>query len=79
MDAAKARALLDQAGLINGADITLLILNNTEFRPLGEALQSMLGDVGVRLKFDTVDVSQFPQFYLPPQRGDMMLGRLAAG
>ncbi len=74
-DPAKSRTLLAEAGLKNGLDINLLILNNTEFRPLGEALQSMLGEVGVRLKFDTVDVSQFPQFYLPPQRGDMMLGR----
>ena len=74
-DPAKARTLLTEAGLKNGIDIDILVLNNTEFRPLAEALQSMLGEAGIRLKFDTVDVSQFPLFFLPPPRGDMMLGR----
>jgi peptide/nickel transport system substrate-binding protein len=42
---------------------------------IAEALQSMLGEVGIRLKFDTVDVSRFPLFFQQPPRGDMMLGR----
>jgi peptide/nickel transport system substrate-binding protein len=74
-DPNRARALLAEAGLKDGIDLSMLLLNNTEFRPLAEALQAMLGDVGIRLKFDPVDVSQYTAFFLPPPRGDMMLGR----
>lgn len=74
-DPARAKALLTEAGKPNGVDINLLVLNNTEFRPLAEALQSMLAEAGIRVTFDTVDVSQYPLFFLPPPRGDMMLGR----
>jgi peptide/nickel transport system substrate-binding protein len=74
-DPSKARMLLAESGHKDGIDITMLLLNNTEFRPIGEALQSMLGDVGIRVKFDMIDVSQFPLFFQKPARGDMMLGR----
>ena len=74
-DPAKAKALLEEAGFKNGIDLSTLTLNNSEFRPLAEALQAMLADSGIRLKFDTIDVSQFPLFFLPPPRGDMLLGR----
>ncbi len=74
-DPAKARALLSEAGLKDGLDVSVLMLNNTEFRQLGEALQAMLAESGIRVKFDVVDVSQFPLFFQKPTRGDMMLGR----
>ena len=74
-DPPKARALMAEAGLKSGLYVSMLLLNNSEFRPLAEALQSMLGDVGIRLTFDPVDVSQFTAFFLPPPRGDAMLGR----
>ena len=35
----------------------------------------MLGEVGIRVKFDTVDVSQFPLFYKQPPRGDVLMAR----
>ena len=74
-DQAKARALLKEAGLPNGFELTQLLLNNSEYRQIAEALQAMLGEVGIRVKFDVVDVSQFPLFYKPPPRGDMLLAR----
>ena len=75
-DPAKARALLAAAGYDKGGpEITLLLLNTTEYRALGEALQAMWADVGVKLKFDVIDVSQFTQFARPTPRGDMMIGR----
>jgi peptide/nickel transport system substrate-binding protein len=74
-DQAKARALLAEAGYKDGVDITLLLLNTTEYRQLAEALQGMWAEVGVRLKFDMIDVSQFTQFSRPTPRGDMMIGR----
>ncbi len=72
---ARARALLAEAGLPNGIDVSILQLNNTEFRQLAEALQAMMGESGIRIRFDVVDVSQYPLFFQKPPRGDMMLGR----
>jgi peptide/nickel transport system substrate-binding protein len=74
-DPVKARALLGEAGFKDGLDITLLLLNTTEYRQLAEALQGMLREVGIRLKFDVIDVSQFTQFSRPVPRGDIMIGR----
>ena len=74
-DPAKARALLAEAGLKDGIEISVLLLNNTEFRQLAEALQAMLAESNIRVRFDVVDVSQFPLFFQKPPRGDMMLGR----
>lgn len=74
-DQAKARALLKEAGYPNGVDITWLLLNTTEYKQLGEALQAMLGEVGIRIKFDVVDIAQFVQFRRPPTRGDVMMAR----
>jgi peptide/nickel transport system substrate-binding protein len=74
-DPVKARALLADAGYKNGAEITLLLLNTTEYRQLAEALQGMWAEVGVKLKFDVIDVSQYTQFSRPTPRGDMMIGR----
>ncbi len=74
-DIAKGRALMQQAGYGNGLDITLLLLNTTEYRQLAEALQGMWREIGVNLKFDVIDVSQYTQFARPVPRGDIMIGR----
>ena len=74
-DQAKAKALLAEAGLKDGFELTQLLLNNSEYRQIAEALQAMLGEVGIRLKFDVVDVSQFPLFFKQPPRGDMLMAR----
>lgn len=74
-DQKKARALLAEAGFKDGVEITKLLLNTSEYRQLAEALQAMLAESGIRVKFDTVDASQFPLFRRPPGRGDMMMAR----
>lgn len=74
-DQKKARALMAEAGFKDGFELTQLLLNNSEYRQLSEALQANLAEVGIKLKFDVVDVSQFPQFYKPPTRGDILMGR----
>ncbi len=74
-DPPKAKALLAEAGYKDGFEITDLLLNNSEYRQIGEALQANFADVGIRMKFDVVDVSQFTQFYRPPTRGDILMGR----
>ncbi len=74
-DQAKARALLAEAGYKDGFELVDLLLNNSEYRQIGEALQANLAEVGIRIKFDAVDVSQFPLFYKPPGRGDMLMAR----
>jgi peptide/nickel transport system substrate-binding protein len=74
-DPAKAKALLAEAGFKDGFELTDLLLNNSEYRQVAEALQANLADVGIRMKFDVVDVSQFTQFYRPPTKGDVLMGR----
>ncbi len=74
-DQAKARALLAEAGLKDGFELTQLLLNNSEYRQLAEALQANLAEVGIRTKFDVVDVSQFPLFFKQPPRGDILMAR----
>jgi ABC-type transport system substrate-binding protein len=56
-------------------DINWLLLNTNEYKQIGEAVQSMLGEVGIRIKFDIIDVSQFYTFRRPPQRGDILMVR----
>lgn len=74
-DQAKARKLLTEAGYPNGVDVTWLLLNTNEYKQIGEAVQSMLGEVGIRIKFDIIDVSQYYTFRRPPQRGDILMVR----
>jgi peptide/nickel transport system substrate-binding protein len=74
-DQKKAKALLAEAGLKDGFELTQLLLNNSEYRQIAEAMQAMLAEVGIRVKFDVVDVSQFPQFFQPPPRGDVLMAR----
>jgi peptide/nickel transport system substrate-binding protein len=74
-DQARARKLLAEAGYPNGVDVTWVLLNTTEYRLIAEALQSMLAEVGIRIKFDVVDPSQFVTFRRPPTRGDIMMAR----
>lgn len=74
-DQTKAKALLAEAGHKDGIELTHLLLNTTEYKQLAEALQAMLGEVGIRIKFDVVDASQFNLFRRPPYRGDYMMAR----
>ncbi len=75
-DPAKARQLVKEAGYPNGVDINWLLLNTNEYKLVAEAMQSMLGEVGIRVKFDVVDVSQYTLFRRPsPGRGDVMMVR----
>jgi peptide/nickel transport system substrate-binding protein len=74
-DQKKARQLMAEAGYKDGFELQHLLLNNSEYRQLAEALQANLAEVGIRLKFDIVDVSQFPLFFKTPPRGDILMAR----
>jgi len=74
-DPDKAKKLLAEAGFKDGVDVSMLLLNIGEYRPIAEALQAMMAEVGIRLKFDTVDASQFPVFRRPPTRADILMAR----
>ena len=74
-DPAKAKRLLVEAGYANGVDVTWVLLNTTEYKQLAEAIQAMMGEVGIRIKFDIVDISQYVTFRRPPTRGDIMMAR----
>jgi peptide/nickel transport system substrate-binding protein len=74
-DQKKAKELMAEAGFKDGFELQHLLLNNSEYRQLAEALQANLAEVGIRLKFDVVDVSQFPLFFKPPPRGDILMAR----
>ena len=74
-DPGRAKTLLAEAGFKDGIDLTHLLLNTTEYKQLGEALQAMLAESGIRIKFDVVDASQFNLFRRPPYRGDYLMAR----
>jgi len=74
-DQKKAKALLAEAGYPNGVDVNWVLLNTTEYKQLAEAVQAMMAEVGIRIKFDIVDVSQYITFRRPPTRGDIMMAR----
>ena len=74
-DPAKAKQLLAEAGYPNGVDVTWVLLNTTEYRQLAEAVQAMMAEVGIRIRFDVVDISQYVTFRRPPTRGDIMMAR----
>jgi peptide/nickel transport system substrate-binding protein len=75
-DPDKARKLVGEAGYPNGVDISWLLLNTAEYKQIGEAVQAMLGDAGIRVKFDMADVSQYTLFRRPaPGRGDVLMVR----
>lgn len=74
-DPDKAKKLLAEAGYKDGVEVTMLLLNISEYRPLAEAYQAMLAEVGIKVKFDIVDASQFPVFRRPPTRGDILMAR----
>ncbi|MGY1917026.1 ABC transporter substrate-binding protein [Blastococcus sp. SYSU DS0973] len=75
-DPERARELLAEAGKPEGVDIDFVLLNNTEYRQLAEALQQMLARADIRLTFDVVDISQASVFRDPagPQ-GEVMMAR----
>ena len=74
-DPQKAKDLLAEAGKADGVDIDFILLNNTEYKQLAEALQQMLAKVNIRLKFETVDISQAVIFRGEKPRGDVMMAR----
>jgi peptide/nickel transport system substrate-binding protein len=74
-DQGRAKALLAESGHKDGIEITQLLLNTTEYKQLGEALQAMLAESGIRVKFDVVDASQFNLFRRAPYRGDFLMAR----
>ncbi len=74
-DPVKARQLLKEAGFPDGVDINWLMSNTSETRLVAEAMQAMVAESGIRMKFDVVDISQYVLFRRPPGRGDIYLGR----
>ena len=74
-DPDKAKKLLAEAGFKDGVEVSMILLNITDYRPLAEAYQAMMAEVGIRIKFDIIDGSQFPVFRRPPTRGDILLAR----
>ena len=74
-DQTRARHLLAEAGYKDGIDITWLVLNGSEYRLVAEAVQAMVAEVGIRIKLEVIDLSQYQVFRLPPKRGDVMMGR----
>ena len=75
-DLAKAKQLVKEAGYPDGVDVSWLLLNTNEYKLIAEAMQSMLAEAGIRVKFDVVDVSQYTLFRRPaPGRGDLLMVR----
>ncbi|MBB4934962.1 peptide/nickel transport system substrate-binding protein [Lipingzhangella halophila] len=78
-DPERARELLAEAGYADGLEISFLLLNTSEYLQLGEALQAMLGEAGIDVQLDVIDLSQNLMFRPPHERGDIMMVRRGAG
>lgn len=74
-DPDKSRELLTEAGFPDGFTLDFILLNNSEYRQLAEAIQQMLAEVGITVEFEIVDIAQGNIFYTPPPRGDVMMAR----
>lgn len=74
-DPERARELLAEAGHEDGVELHFILLNNTEYSQLAEALQQMVAESGFTLNFETVDISQAVVFRGDDPRGDMMMAR----
>ena len=75
----KARELLAQAGLTGGFDLDFWTPNGryTKDREVGEAIQAMLGDVGIRARLQTFEWATYLQKWTAPDRMMWMIGRSA--
>lgn len=72
----RARELLAEAGYGDGMTLDWVLLNTSEYRQIGEAIQQMLAEVGVTVEFEVVDIAQASIFYDPSgPRGDVMMAR----
>ena len=76
----KARELLAQAGLTGGFDLDFWTPNGryTKDREVGEAIQAMLGDVGIRARLQTFEWATYLQKWTAPDRMMWMIGRSAS-
>jgi glutathione transport system substrate-binding protein len=54
-DVAKAKALLSEGGYPNGFTTVLWLANSTQTQRLGEAIQQMLGQVGVKVQLQPME------------------------
>ena len=72
----RRRSCWPRPAIPNGVDVTWLLLNTTEYKQIGEAVQSMLAEVGIRIKFDMVDVVAIrARSAVRRRRGDIMMVR----
>jgi peptide/nickel transport system substrate-binding protein len=78
-DPAQAKKLLAEAGHPSGFDMEFWTSNGryTKDREVGEAVQAMLADVGIRAKLTTWEWASYTQKWAAPDRSMWMIGRSA--
>lgn len=65
-DLAKAKELLTKAGYPNGFTATVTMLNTTTYQTLGQVLQQMLGQVGIKLQLEPMEGGAFQSAVFQP-------------
>jgi peptide/nickel transport system substrate-binding protein len=74
-DPEKAKALLAEAGLPNGFQFEMLVTSLTTYIQAGEAVQNMLGQVGVTANIRSVEAAQTADVYYRQQQGDALVSQ----
>lgn len=77
----EARALLKEAGFENGLELVLIQNNSSKYtHPINEAVQAMLGAVGVKLTIRNLDMSAFWDAVMKGDDGfGLFVGPMTAG
>ncbi|MCO1655427.1 ABC transporter substrate-binding protein [Pseudonocardia humida] len=74
-DPQKARDLLAQAGLAGGFSFEMLVTSLSTYIQAGEAVQNMLGEVGITANIRSVEAAQTADVYYRQQQGDALVSQ----
>jgi peptide/nickel transport system substrate-binding protein len=74
-DPAKARQLLAEAGLPDGFQFEMLVTSLSTYIQAGEAVQNMLGEVGITANIRSVEAAQTADVYYRQQQGDALVSQ----
>ncbi|WP_132878376.1 ABC transporter substrate-binding protein [Tamaricihabitans halophyticus] len=70
-----ARQLLRQAGVPNGFSFEMLVAALPPYTQVGEAVQNMLGEVGIDARIRAVEAAQTADVYYAQEQGDALLAQ----
>lgn len=72
-DPAKAKSLLQQAGLSNGFTFTALVVNSARYLPYAQAVQAQLADIGVKMNIRPTNAADIVNAFYVEKVGDAVV------